>query len=76
MGDEEKQSPESEVKSVDDKIKEAELSIKQAELQRQQAETAKLVAEERLIQKQINAKWYSGKSLAQITALVLTVVAV
>ena len=56
-------------KSLDDRIKEAELA-------RQEAETAKLKTEEELVRKQLTAQWYSGRSLAQITALVLTVVAV
>ena len=56
-------------KSLDDQIKEAEIA-------KHKAETAKLKIEAALTRKQLNAKWYSGKSLAQITALVLTVVAV
>ena len=55
-------------KSLDDQIKEAELAIKGVELEKLKAETA-------LTRKQLNAKWYSGKSLAQITAVALTVVA-
>jgi len=56
-------------KSLDDRIKEAELSKLKSEDEKLKEETA-------LVRKQLNAKWYSGKSLAQITALVLTVVAV
>jgi len=56
-------------KSLDDRIKEAELAKLKSEDEKVKAETA-------LARKQLNAKWYSGKSLAQITALVLTVVAV
>ena len=61
--------PEQKDKSLDDQLKEAELAIKTAELEKLKEETA-------LVRKQLTAKWYSGKSLAQITALVLTVVAV
>ena len=56
-------------KSLDDRIKEAELA-------KLKSEDAKVKAETALARKQLDAKWYSGKSLAQITALVLTVVAV
>ena len=49
-------------KSLDDKLKEAEI--------------AKLKAEEELVRKQINARWYSGQSLTRITATVLTLAAV
>ena len=63
-------------KSLDDKLKEAELAIKEAELAKLKSEDEKVKAETALARKQLNAKWYSGKSLAQITALVLTVVAV
>ncbi len=56
-------------KSLDDQIKEAELAKLKSENEKVKEETA-------LVRKQLNAKWYSGKSLAQITALVLTVVAV
>ena len=63
-------------KSLDDRIKEAELAKLKSEDEKVKAETAKLKTEADLAGKQLNAKWYSGKSLAQITALVLTVVAV
>ena len=56
-------------KSLDDQIKEAELAKLKSEDEKVKAETA-------LARKQINAKWYSGKSLAQITATVLTLGAV
>ena len=49
-------------KSLDDQLKEAEI--------------AKLKSEEELVRKQINAPWYSGQSLARITATVLTLGAV
>ena len=40
-------------KSLDDKLKEAEI--------------AKLKEETALVRKQVNAKWYTGKSLAKFT---------
>ena len=55
-------------KSLEDRIKEAELA-------KQEAETAKLKVEEELVRKQVNAKWYSGQSLAKFTGFVLTAVA-
>jgi len=55
-------------KSLDDQLKEAEIA-------KHKAETTKLKAEVDLARKQLNAKWYSGRSLAQITAVALTVVA-
>ena len=48
--------------TLDDRIKEAELT--------------KLMAETKLVRKQVNAKWYSGQSLKRITATVLTLAAV
>ena len=47
--------------SLDDKLKEAEI--------------AKLKQETALIRKQVNAKWYTGKSLAKFSGFVLTAVA-
>lgn len=61
--------PEQKDKSLDDQLK-------QAEIAKHKAETVKLNDEAKLALKQVTAKWYSGRSLAQITALVLTVVAV
>ncbi|NIR49913.1 MAG: DUF1566 domain-containing protein [Phycisphaerae bacterium] len=55
-------------KPLDDELKKAELAIKEAELEKLKEETA-------LVRKQDPAKWYSGKSLAQITVVALTVVA-
>lgn len=48
-------------KSLDDQLKEAEI--------------AKLKEETALARKQVNAKWYAGKSLAKFTGFVLTTVA-
>ncbi len=49
-------------KPLDDKLKEAKI--------------AKLKAEEELVRKQVNARWYSGQSLTRITATALTLAAV
>jgi len=55
-------------KSLDDQLKEIQIAREQAELEKVKEETA-------LVRKQVNAKWYSGRSLGQITAVALTVVA-
>ncbi len=55
-------------KSLDDQLKEIQIAREQAELEKIKEETA-------LVRKQVNAKWYSGRSLGQITAVALTVVA-
>lgn len=47
-------------KSLDDKLKEAKI--------------AKLKEETALVRKQVNAKWYAGKSLAKFSGFVLTAV--
>ncbi len=62
-------------KSLDDRIKEAELARQEAETAKLKSEDEKLKEETALVRKQVNAKWYSGRSLAQITAVALTVVA-
>ena len=59
----------SQKKSLDDQLKEADLAIKEVELEKLKEEAA-------LVRKQVNAKWYTGKSLAKFTGFVLTAVAV
>lgn len=60
---------EPEDKSLDDQIKEA-------ELEKHKAEAAKLRAEEKLIQKQANEDWYSGRSLKLIAGGIVTALTV
>jgi len=55
-------------KSLDDQLKEIQIAREQAELEKLKEETA-------LVRKQVNAKWYTGKSLAKFTGFVLTAVA-
>jgi len=67
--------PEQKDKSLDEQLKEAQIAREQAEIAKLKSEDEKLKEETALVRKQVNAKWYSGRSLAQITAVALTVVA-
>jgi len=67
--------PEQKDKFLDDQLKEAQIAREQAEIAKLKSEDEKLKEETALVRKQVNAKWYSGRSLAQITAVALTVVA-
>ncbi len=55
-------------KSLDDQLKEIQIAREQAELEKLKEETA-------LVRTQVNAKWYSGRSLGQMTAVALTALA-